>query len=63
MPTREQIIEKYGKEIWDKMIDTGWLDGITCRVTSDGKLNIPQHNIDCAYRAATGKHISHLEYD
>jgi hypothetical protein len=63
MPTKKQIIEKYGKEMWDKMIETGWLDGITCRLMPDGELDIPQQDIDCAYRAATGKHISHLEWD
>jgi hypothetical protein len=52
MVTKEQAIEKYGKEMWDKMVDTGWLDGITCKITPDGKLDIPQYNIDCAYREA-----------
>ena len=45
MPTKEQVIEKYGKELWDKMTETGWLDGITISITPDGKMNIPQSAI------------------
>lgn len=63
MVTKEQVIEKYGKEMWDKMNETGWLDGITVSIDPDGKINIPQSDIDRAYRAANGKYVSHLEMD
>ena len=63
MPTEEQVIEKYGKDMWDKMVNTGWLDGITVELMPDGKTNIPQSDIDRAYRAANGKYVSHLEMD
>ena len=63
MPTKEQVIEKYGKELWDKMTETGWLDGITISITPDGKMNIPQSDIDRAYRAVKGEYVSHLEMD
>jgi len=32
MPTKKQVIEKVGQEMWDKMCATGWLDGITTTV-------------------------------
>lgn len=32
MPTKKQVIEKVGKEMWDRMVATGWLDGITVSI-------------------------------
>ena len=63
MSTEKQTIEKYGKEMWDKMVATGWLDGITCRIMPNGEIDIPQSDIDRAYREAKGEYVSHLEMD
>jgi hypothetical protein len=63
MPTKAQVIEKYGIDMWNKMAATGWLDGITCQVLPDGSINIPQRDINCAYRAATGEFVSDAEWD
>ena len=34
MPTKNEVIEKCGKEMWDKMCATGWLDAITLTIKS-----------------------------
>ena len=54
---KEEAIGLYGKEMWEKMIATGWLDGITCVIREDGKIDIPEYDLDRAHRAATGKPI------
>lgn len=63
MPTKEQVIEKVGIEMWEKMCKTGWLDGITCHFNKDGTIEIPQSDIDRAYRAANGERILSHEWD
>ncbi len=63
MPTKEHIIEKYGQNTWDAMFKTGFLTGVTCVITPDGKLDIPQRDIDIAYRAVKGERISWREWD
>jgi hypothetical protein len=107
MPTQKQVIEKVGQDMWDKMVKTGWLDGITvtikrafCNVSccECGFVNskcidpyssyitahcphedrdtqfkvisilkvesdIPERDIDIAYRAAHGEKIHEWEWD
>ena len=63
MPTADQVIKKVGKKMWDKMCATGWLDGITVSLNSDGKTEIPESDIDRAYRAAHGERITAWEWD
>ena len=63
MPTKEEVIKKYGKRMWDAMVKTGWLDGITCTINPDGSIDIPESDIDRAYRSANGIHISAEEWD
>jgi hypothetical protein len=63
MVTKKQVIEKYGKEMWDKMCATGWLDAITVTLLPDGDGDIPESDIDRAFRAANGKYIHPLEWD
>lgn len=45
------------------MVRTSWLDGITCTITPDGKIDIPQNDIDLAYKAVKGKYINPFEWD
>jgi hypothetical protein len=107
MPTKEEVIKKYGKPMWNKMVKSTWLDCITvtihralcvCRCEKCGcvtnmwigppfdwniqpncecgrwkglhiemiiksESDIPQSDIDRAYRAAKGEKIHHLEWD
>jgi hypothetical protein len=106
MPTEKECIKKYGQTTWNKMVATGWLEGITvtingalcsCRCEKCGstkeiwiepfdwntrpncdcarwkgfhietiikaETDIPQEDIDRAYRAAKGKFVHPLEWD
>lgn len=63
MPTEKEVIKKVGKEMWDKMVATKWLDGITVTMNENGETNIPQSDIDRAYRAAKGEKIHPLNWD
>jgi hypothetical protein len=106
MPTKKEVIKKYGKPMWDKMCATTWLDCITvtikralceCKCEKCGAVknicvdpydsharfncdcgrwngmhvgkiikmesDIPASDIDRAYRAANGGHVSYLEWD
>ena len=63
MPTKEEVIKRYGKEVWDRMVKSGWLTGITCEMNPDGTIDIPECDIDRAYRSAMGGYVSALEWD
>ena len=63
MPTADQVIKKVGKKMWDKMCATGWLDGITVSLNPDGTTDIPESDIERAYRAAHGERITAWEWD
>jgi hypothetical protein len=63
MPTKKEVIKKVGKPMWDKMVATTWLDGITVTMNENGEMDIPQSDIDRAYRAANGGNIHPLEWD
>ena len=63
MPTWKQVIETYGEEMAAKMRDGEWLDGITCIVLPSGEIDIPQRDIDNAFRAANGEIIGDMEWD
>jgi hypothetical protein len=58
MQTKEQVIKKVGLSLWEAMNKTGFLDGITVRKNPDGTIEIPEEDIDRAYRAANGEIIS-----
>lgn len=53
----------YGEEMADKMQKTGYLDCITCVLLPSGEIDIPQRDIDIAFRAANGGRISEMEWD
>ncbi len=59
----EESKKKYGKSMWKKMCDSGWLSGITIEMRDDGTGDIPQGDLDRAYRAANGEKIHPLEWD
>jgi hypothetical protein len=63
MPTYKQALDKYGAEMMKKMDRTGFLDGITCVLNKDGSIEIPQRDLDIAYRAAKGEEIDLEEWD
>lgn len=63
MPTWKQVVEKYGEEMAEKMRDSEWLYGITCTILPSGEIDIPQRDIDIAFRAANGETISEMEWD
>ena len=51
MPTWKQIVEKYGVEMATKMGDSGWLDNVMCTVLPSGEIDIPQRDIDLAFKS------------
>ena len=57
------MVEDYGEEMADKMQKTGYLDCITCVLLPSGEMNIPQRDIDIAFRAANGGIIGDMEWD
>jgi len=63
VPTWKQVIETYGEEMADKMQRTGYLDCITYIVLPSGEIDIPQRDIDNAFRAANGGIIEDMEWD
>jgi hypothetical protein len=58
-----EAIKKYGSETWAKMSESGWLDGITVTIGKNGETDIPQSDLDRAYRAIQGKPIHPLDWD
>lgn len=63
MPTWEQVVERYGKDVAEKIKQSGWLDGITCYMNEEGVAVIPQRDIDVALKAIRGEEIGDLEWD
>jgi len=59
----EEVEEKYGKELADRMKTSEYLVGNTVSIGKDGKIDIPERDIDLAYRDVTGKKIHAWEWD
>ncbi|GAI09732.1 unnamed protein product [marine sediment metagenome] len=59
----EEVEEKYGKEIADKMKKSKMMCGITMSLRADGKTDIPERDIELAYKDVMGKPIHPLEWD
>jgi hypothetical protein len=57
MVTWKQVVVEYGQEMCDKMIATGYLDAITVVRLPSGEADIPQIDIERAYRAANGRTV------
>lgn len=57
------IEKKYGKEIAEKIKKSPLLRGITVSLREDGKIDIPERDIELAYKDIMGKHIQPWEWD
>ncbi len=59
---REELEEKYGKELINKIFKEGYLDGCTISIIN-GKEDIPESDIRRAIREMGGEKISSWEWD
>ena len=59
----EEIIKVYGKKLWNKIKKSAMMRGITVIVREDGKIDIPERDIELAIKEIKGEHISPLEWD
>lgn len=50
---RSEAIKKYGKSMYKKMLKTGMLTGITLVLNPDGTVDIPETDLELAYKVAT----------
>ena len=46
----QEIIKKYGRRNWDKMKKSEWLMSITVSLNDDGSVDIPERDIELAYK-------------
>lgn len=53
----EEVERKYGKKTADKMRKSKYLTGITMVLRNDGKLDIPERDIENAYNNTKGKPV------
>lgn len=58
-----EVESRYGKRIANKMKHSKYLRGITITLRDDGRMDIPEHDINLAYKDVTGKRIHPLEWD
>lgn len=63
MVTWSQVIKKYGKDMADKMSRSPYLTGITISLNENGEADIPQRDVDLAFRDIRGEHIGNEEWD
>ena len=59
----DEVEKKYGKKMADKMKKSNMLKGITVSLTDDGKADIPERDIEIAYKDVNKKYIGHMEWD
>lgn len=59
----DEVEAKYGAKMADKMKKSIFLRHNTVTLRSDGKVDIPERDIDLAYRDVTGKKILPWEWD
>lgn len=57
------VEKKYGKRLANKMKKSEYLQGITVIAGPNGEADIPERDIDLAYRDVMGKKIHPLEWD
>ena len=63
MVTWKSVEKKYTKTVADKMRKSPYLQGITCKLTKTGEVDIPERDIDLAYRWLTKQKIGVEEWD
>lgn len=57
-----EVEQKYGKTLAKKMKKSQYLDGITVTMR-DGEMDIPERDIDLAYRDVKKRYIHPEEWD
>jgi hypothetical protein len=63
MVTWDNVEKRYGKEIADKMKESEWLSCITVVMLPNGEPDIPQSDIDNAYRDVMGEKVPYWMWD
>lgn len=58
---RSEILKKYGKEMYDKIMSNQFMKGITVSFYSDGSLNIPERDVENAVKDVAGKEVSNWD--
>ena len=58
----DEVIEKYGFEISEKMKESEMLCCITMEI-KNGEFDYPERDIELAYKGVTGIDIHYLEWD
>ena len=58
-----EVEKKYGKELADKIKKSDLLRGVTVELREDGKVDIPERDIELAYKEIMGKPIHPWEWD
>lgn len=58
---KQEAIKKYGKETFEKMGE--YMDGITISVDEDGDIDIPDRDLELAYKQLKGYKLNPEEWD
>lgn len=63
MPTWKDVEKKYGKRMADRMRKSQYLECITVTRLPNGEIDIPERDIDLAFRDVNKKYIHPSEWD
>jgi hypothetical protein len=58
---REEAIKKYGEENYRRMCE--FMEAITVSVDEDGKIDIPERDLELAYKQVHGYKMHPFEWD
>ena len=61
--TPKEAEKKYGKRLWNKIKRSKWMDGITVSLNENGETDIPECDIERAYRDVTNQKTYSLDWD
>ena len=59
----KDVEEQYGMDMANRMKNSKMLTGITVTIQEDGEFDIPERDIELAYRDVTGGYIHPFEWD
>jgi len=59
----QDIINKYGWALYEKIIADGYMQGITITIADDGQDNIPESDVLRAVKHIKGEDLSNSEWD
>lgn len=59
----KDVEEQYGMDMANRMKNSKMLTGITVTIQDDGEFDIPERDIELAYRDVTGGYIHPFEWD